>query len=205
MKTQKAHKQNPTPKSQKGKLTEAERVFTEELLELLHKEGFELTKGTALTCLVGARMVRESLQREEQNERTKQEERQHRDSLQGQAKVDYIVEELKKFLSHIRAPYQDKKLLPLALKEQRLPENWQHSNDGITYYKGRIEEILGGLSEAFRQKVVAKYRAEVLPERLAKDNKEQDEQNATDEFLALANNKTPEEIRAMTKLLRKVA
>ena len=205
MKTQKAHKENPTPKSQERRFTEGERVFAETLLKLLHSDGFEFTVDTATSCLVGARMVRDSLQREEQEQRTKQEERQHRDSLQGQAKVDYVVEELKKFLSHIRAPYQDEKLLPLALKEQRLPENWRHSNDGITYYKGRIEEILSGLSEAFRKKVVAKYRAEVLPEMLAKDNEEQDEQNATDEFLALTNGKTVEEVRAMTELVRKVA
>jgi len=195
-------KKSPT---QKSKFTETERAFAEALLGLLYSDGFEFTEDVAINCLVGARLVRDSLQRQVQEQHTRQEERQHRDSLQGQMKVDYVVERLKKEMSIYGAPYQDEEILPLALKEQQVSKDWKHTHDTLTYIKGNLENILGGCSKSFRQKVVAKYRAEVLPELFAKYEKEKNEQDAMDEFASLMNDKTPEEIRTMTKLLRKAA
>lgn len=188
--------------NKKQKLTEAEGVFAGELLDLLHSEGIEISAVTAQACTVGIKMVYETILSQNQKVVDRLQERQHRDSLEGQEKLDYVFENFKKCILVYRGTFQDTTILPLALKEQQVSDDWERTHDTITYIKGCLQRVLGGCSESFRGRIVAKYRAEILQGKLSKEKEEQAEQDATDEYLALTNNKTTAEIQATTKVLK---
>jgi len=173
-----------------------------EIVNLLRSEGYELKKGISHACLFGVRMLHEYAEREAKKAQKACKEQNRRDGLEGQEQINYLLNKLQESLQVYSPVHQDTFILPLALKEQDVPENWQSTRDHATYIKGSMEKIFGGLDESIRQQVVAKYRTEVLPGLLDEWEEGQEEQDALDEFVALTDGKTVEEVRAMTRLLK---
>ena len=131
-------------------------------------------------------------------EKARQKERKHRDSLTGQAKVDYVVEKLgTEDVGLYRASFQ-RKVLELIRDDKPIP-----SEEHFTFKAKVINERFEGCSKSFRRKVIDQYLTKVLPEMEAKQREEDAEQEAYDNLLNyLGNNKTTEELVTLTEQLK---
>jgi len=132
-------------------------------------------------------------------EQAKQKEREYRDSLTGQAKVDYFVEKLRtEDIGLYRAGFQ-RGFLELIRDDKPIPQEEHYIFKAKT-----INERFEGCSKSFRRKAIDQYLAKVLPEMESKQREEDAEQEAYDDLLNyLANNKTVEEVVTLTKQLKR--
>ena len=131
-------------------------------------------------------------------EKAKQKEHKHHDSLTGQAKVDYFVEKLgTEDIGVYRASFQ-RQVLEHVRNGVSVPVNEHH-----TYAIKTINERFEGCSKSFRRKVVDQYLTTVLPEMEAEQQKEDAEQEAYDNLLSYLSNKTTAEVVALTEQLKR--
>jgi len=136
----------------------------------------------------------------EKREKARQEERRHRDSLTGQAKVDYVLEKLREDIGlYYRASFQ-REILELIRDDKPIPPD---ADEHYAYRAKAVNEQFEGCSKSFRRKVINQYLTKVLPEMEAKQREEDADQEAYDNLLNyLGNNKTTEEVVALTKQLK---
>jgi len=108
-------------------------------------------------------------------EKARQKERKHRDSLTGQAKVDYVVEKLRtEDIGLYRASFQ-REVLELMRDDKPIP-----TEEHYTFKAKTVNERFEGCSEDFQRQVIDEYLTKVLPEMEAEQQKEDAEQEAYD-------------------------
>lgn len=138
-----------------------------------------------------------------ENEEAKLKECKHRDSLTGQAKVDYLVSQLTEDCCCYCPPFQ-RDVLKLIVNGEPSQSDWEATHDTKTYLVGTINRTFEGCSKSLRQKVVAQYLRDVMPALEVKYKQEKAEQEAYDNLMDYLSNKTTEEINALTKQLKRV-
>lgn len=199
------------------KLTEAK---TEELDKSLNKEiaRLELEEKAALTtllkglwevdrmlspCLVKCYLsltqdIVEHQEKTAKEEKPKQKKHKERDSLTGQAKVDYFVEKLRtEDIGLYRASFQ-RESLELVRDDKPIPIEKHHALRAKI-----INERFEGCSKSFQRKVINQYLTTVLSEMEAEQQKEDAEQEAYGNLMSyLSNNKTTAEVITLTKQLK---
>ncbi len=184
-----------------------EGTFLDRLIELLESQGIEVRPDNITTvllgCVVGARMALSSEQRKIEERQAQEKQRRHRDSLSGQAKIDFVVGQLKECFRAFGSTWQEKVLGFVANNEPSQPD-WIHTHDDLVYGIGKANRVFEGCSNGFKQRVIAEYKAKVLPTLLAESKEEEAQQDAIDEFVALINDKSASEIRALTTRIKAV-
>jgi len=200
------------PKVAAAKTEEPDKSLNEEIAQLDPEE-----KAALVTFLKGLweidRMLSPSLvkcylnitqaiverqERTAKEEKAKQKERKHRDSLTGQAKVDFVLEKLRtEDIGLYRASFQ-REFLELIRDDKPIP-----SEEHYQFKAKVINERFEGCSKSFRRKVIDQYLTTVLPEMEAEQQKEDAEQEAYDNLLNSLSNKTTAEVVALTKQLKR--
>lgn len=122
----------------------------------------------------------------------RQEERIYRNGLPRLEKVDYVVNQLTEQLQ-MYAPAFLREVLGCVLGGEKGPADWKKSKDGKAYLIGKANHVFEGCDQSLRQAVVEKYLDDVMPDIEDEFEKEEDRQNALDDFVELIQDKTPEE------------
>jgi len=171
------------------------------LLRGLWEIDWMLTPSIVQCYLISMRESDELREMKAKEEKAKKEERKHRDSLIGQAKVDYLVTQLTEDFCYYAPPFQ-REVMELVTKGIASPLDWKSTNDDKIYLTGKINKTFEGCSKSLCKKVIAQYLKDVLPAHEARYNQEAEELQACDELLTLTEGKTPQQIRDMTSLLK---
>ena len=209
-------RQEQRAETEQAEKKEPDKSLNEEIAQLEAKEKEALVtflKGLwevdrVLTpCMVKCYLdiIRAIVERDEskaKEEKAKQEECKHRDSLKGQAKVDYVLEKLRGGIGDgcYRTKFQ-RKILELIRDSQ--PLSTRENKERYAYVGRVINEIFEGCDNSFRQITIDQYLIKVLPELEPKEKEEDASQEAYDNLLEyLCKNKTTEEVVALTEQLK---
>lgn len=162
------------------------------------------TEELAVGYLGCTRLIAATYEKRDKEERAKQQERKHRDSLTGQKKADYFLGKLAECLRFYVPPFQQEVLEFIAKGEPSAPD-WKDAHDSAVYAVGLVNECFEGTNKRFQQKIITRYLNDVWPVQEAEHEKDEVMQEAYDELLALTDDKTAEQVRAMTAKLKAVA
>ena len=185
-----------------GRLDEDEQVFLGNLLGKLAECKVRFDKEVCSACLSGICLVLESAPEDAEEEEARQKEQKHRDSLTGQRKIDYFVEQLTdKVRLCLYNPHFIREVLELVAEGEPSQPGWKESKESDVYLVGELNSFFEGTTKNFKLRVIKQYLESVQPALLSKYDEEQAEQEACDEFLALTTDKTVEQIREMTACL----
>lgn len=135
----------------------------------------------------------------EKYEKAGQDERNYRDSLTGQDKVNYFIEKMRDIHLCAYVPSFQREVLELVREGQTVPQE----DDQRCYVIGKLNERFEGCSKAFRQNVIDEYLVTVLPALEAEQDEDDARQEACDGLLACISHKTTGEIVDLSEKIEK--
>jgi hypothetical protein len=115
-----------------------------------------------------------------------------------QEQLQIILEQVKEGLRAFVAPCQ--RIIILHVSKGSKPR--KDISGDITCGVEKLKKLFGNFDIGFRNEILSVYLEKILPPLEVEYNKEVEEQDATNELLALTTGKTAQEIKAMIEVLK---